>query len=157
MQDSTEKSRVFLDSSVLIAATLSLQGGSFYILTQLARACEFKINDYVLQETTRVLATKFRSQPTVKTNFFLLIGVAAVLVLPNPPPKQVRVLTEILNPADAPILASALLSSSYLITLDNDFLTQDVVAFAQKRSLTILKPSEFIALQRKGWKVRDEG
>ena len=84
MQDSTEKSRVFLDSSVLIAAALSTQGGSFYVLTQLSSVCEFQINDYVLEETTRVLATKFRAKPHLRTGLFLLLGVASVLILENP-------------------------------------------------------------------------
>lgn len=143
-----QKSKVFLDSSILITAVLSSQGGSFYMLTQLNKECEFQINEYILEETMRVLATKFSNHPDLKTNLYLLLGIAAIRVLPNSTLKQIKKLGEIINKEDSPILASALEHGSYLITLDNDFLTKFIIEFSQKRNLKILKPREFIALNR---------
>lgn len=143
-----QKNKVFLDSSILITAVLSSQGGSFYMLTQLNKQYEFQINEYVLEETMRVLATKFNNQPGLKTNLYLLLGIAAINVLPNPTPKQIKKLMKIINKEDSPILASALEHDSFLVTLDNDFFTKITIEFSQKRSLKILKPQEFIALNR---------
>ena len=47
------KNRVFVDSSILIAALLSSRGGSFYILTQLKDEFQFQINDYTLEEIAK--------------------------------------------------------------------------------------------------------
>lgn len=118
------------------------------MLTQLNKEYEFQINEYVLEEITRVLATKFNNQPDLKTNLYLLLGVAAIRVLPNPTPKQIKNLNKVLNKEDAPILASALEHGSFLVTLDNDFFTKSAVELSQKRNLKILKPREFIALNR---------
>lgn len=141
-----EKDKVFLDSSVLIAALLSSQGGSFYILDQLFNIYEFQINEYVLEETMRVLATKFRTKPELKTALFLMIGLARVQILSNTSLKQIKNLEKVLNAEDAPILASAWEHSSYLISLDEDFFARKVVEFIQNKNLLILKPREFIAL-----------
>ncbi len=138
------KNRVFLDSSVLITAVLSSRGGSFYILTQLNNLCEFHINEYVLGEVQRILGSKFSSAPELKTKLFLILGSAGILVFPNPPLKDLRGLTKIINQEDAPILASAVQYSSYLLTLDNDFFQDEVLHFAKQRGLVVMKPQEFI-------------
>lgn len=143
-----QKNKVFLDSSILITAVLSQQGGSFYILTQLNKESEFQINDYVLEETLRVLGTKFANNPDLKTNLYLLLGIAPINILSNPDQKQIKRLSKILNKEDSPILASAFENSSFLVTLDNDFFTKSIIGFSQKANLKILKPREFIALHR---------
>lgn len=142
------RNRVFLDSSVLITAVLSSRGGSFYILTQLKNVCSFQINDYVLEETKRVLDSKFSSTPELKAKLFLIIGSVGIHVFSNPSLRRVRTLARIINKEDAPILASAMKYSSHLLTLDNDFLQREVIYFARQRGLTILKPREFINLFR---------
>jgi len=43
-----------------------------------------------------------------------------------------------------PILASAILKSDYLITLDKDFLESKVKKFAQLKNTEIVRPQEFI-------------
>ncbi len=142
------KDRVFLDSSVLIAATLSSSGGSFYILSQLHKEFVFKINEYVFEETSRVLAHKFFNEPRLKSALLLLLGLSDVSILPNPPTQKSRSLSKIINSKDAPISASALENSNYLLTLDADFLDEDVVVFAKARGLVICNPKEFILLYR---------
>lgn len=77
------KNKVFLDTSILITALLSSRGGSFYILTQFIARFYFQINNYVLEEIMEVLAKKFLSREELKSNLFLLLGLAKVGVLSN--------------------------------------------------------------------------
>ena len=52
------------------------------------------------------------------------------------------------NSLYAPILASAIESSNYFITLDNDFLKEEVVRHVSLSKLSIMKPREFITMHR---------
>jgi len=143
------KANVFLDSSVIIAALLSATGGSFYIIEHCKNDFAFQINQYSLDEIQDILGSKFAGQPELKTQLFLLLGIARVKILPNPSKKQVLEMTKYISENDTPILASALKHSDYLITLDNEFLKPDIVEMAKKKSLTILKPKEFVETHRK--------
>ena len=138
------KNRVFVDSSVFISAVLSSHGGSFYLLTSLKEKFVFQTNEYVLAEIARVLNTKFSTNRELENRMFLLLGIARVNVLFNPPLQKVLSLKKILNVEDTPILASALAHSDYLLTLDNEFFNSRVSNYARKKKLTILKPKEFI-------------
>jgi len=138
------KNRVFVDSSILIAALLSSRGGSFYILTQLKDEFQFQINDYTLEEIFKVLDKKFYSQKKLKNYLFLLLGLAKIEVLSNPPKVLVKRLTKVINKEHASILASALANSNYLLTLDKDFLNEKLRNFARENSILILTPKEFI-------------
>ncbi len=139
-----EENSVFVDSSVLIAAMLSSRGGSFYVLTRLKGRCEFYINEYVLSETMRVLDTKFSSGLDLKGKLFLLMGASGVRVLPNPTAWEVAAYVRVIEKEDAPILASAVQHTQFLLTLDNDFLQTKVTGLAEERGLIILKPRELI-------------
>ncbi len=136
--------KVFLDSSVLIAALLSARGGSFYILTQFRDKFEFQINEYVLEEIIKVLNYKFKGQEGLKSKLFLLLGWARIKILPNSGAKKLRAAEKLIEKGDAPILASALEASSYLLTLDNGFLDEKVISHARAKRLKILKPRGFI-------------
>ena len=137
--------RVFLDSSILITAILSSQGGSFYILTQLKDKFYFQINNYVLEEVFEVLDKKFYSQKELKNYLFLLLGLAKVEILPNSSQSSLKRLFKVINREDAPILASALSNSNYLLTLDKDFLDEKVRDLARKNNVLIFTPKEFIS------------
>ncbi|MEK9153198.1 MAG: hypothetical protein AAB723_01195 [Patescibacteria group bacterium] len=65
------KSRVFVDTSVLITALLSSKGGSFFILHQFKDEVVFQINQYVIDEALRILEEKFSNRPELKNNFFI--------------------------------------------------------------------------------------
>ena len=140
------KPKVFLDSSVLIAAILSPTGGSAYILSNFHSLVSFQINEYVFREVERILKSKFSSRLSLHNSFFLLLGVAGIEVVPNPSKQQVLKAFKWISQNDAPILASALLSSDYLLTLDNEFFGNKVMKLAQqkRRMLLIVKPREFI-------------
>ena len=133
---------------MLIAAVLSSSGGSFYILSKLHIKFELQINRFVLEETMQVLDEKFSARRELKNTLFLLLGSARVRVLPAPSKKEVTMLTKYIEKEDAPILASALRYSSFLITLDNDFLDEKVLKLAKAKGLAIIKPREFIQLTR---------
>ncbi len=139
-----EKSNVFLDTSVLLTAVLSSTGGSFYILNTLGSAFTFYINAYVFEETTRVLTVKLHARQDLANKLFLLIGLTPIRIVPDPSKEQIKTVARIINPKDAPILVSALRHASYFITLDNDFLQESVIRFAEVKGLAILKPKDFI-------------
>mgnify|MGYP001608784086 FL=1 len=135
---------VFLDSSVLIAALLSGQGGSAYVLTQLREKFDFQINEFVLAEVQEILKTKFSHLPSMSIQLFLWMGVNPIIILENPAKKEVIKLAKYISKNDAPILASALLGSDYLLTLDNEFFGEKIIELANNKSLSILKPKELI-------------
>jgi predicted nucleic acid-binding protein len=138
------KHGAFVDSSVIIAALLSPEGGSFHILTQCQDWFTFQINEFVLAETQEILRTKFRDKPSLTTELFLLLGIAGISVLPNPSKRDVMRAAEIISENDAPILASALRSSDYLVTLDNEFFMGAILAEAGRQSLVIAKPGDLL-------------
>lgn len=139
------KNRTFLDTSILITALFSSRGGSFYILSQLKDKFHFQINDYVLEETLEVISKKFPSKKELKSNLFFLIGFSKIEILSNPSKELLNSLNKIINQKDAPILASALENSDYLLTLDKDFLNDEVKNFAkQNKLLLIFTPRQFI-------------
>jgi predicted nucleic acid-binding protein len=135
---------VFVDSSVIIAALLSSEGRSSHILTQYQDLFAFQINEYVLAETQEILRSKFRDRPSLLTELFLLLGISGISVLPNPSKRDVMKAAEVVSQNDAPILASALRSSDYLLTLDNDFFTAPILARAGDKSLAIAKPGDLL-------------
>lgn len=140
------KNKVFLDSSVLITAALSQSGGSFYILNKFKgnNDFEFQINNYVFDEILEILNKKFSSDEKLKSKLFLFIGLVPIRILTDPLKSKTDIAAKFVDKNDAPILASALTHSDYLLTLDNDFLKDSVIKLAQKKNLIILKPKDFI-------------
>ncbi|MBI2099755.1 MAG: putative toxin-antitoxin system toxin component, PIN family [Candidatus Vogelbacteria bacterium] len=139
-----DRSSVFLDTSVLVAALLSDTGGSSYLLTVLKDKFTFHTNGYVLAELEHVLDSKFARQAVLYTKLFLILGVAKVVVWPYPPKPSLIPLKKIISEKDAPILAGALAGSDYLLTLDNEFFNDRVVTYARQRKLEIVKPKDLI-------------
>lgn len=140
------KPKVFVDSSVLIAALLSSAGGSARVLTTFGNHFDFVINDYVLAESLAAINSKFENATQMKLDLLFLLSAAEAKILKDQPRKYVKVVEKMINSEDAPILASALASCSFLLTLDNDFLLQPVINYADERQLQILKPRDLIVL-----------
>ena len=143
-----DRSHVFLDSSVIVAALLSPRGGSYYVLTQLNDRLTFHVNEYVLAEMQDLISVKFKNQPQLLAQFFLLLGLAGVETLGNPSQKTLRSVSSLISKKDAPILAGAMAACDYLVTLGNEFLSLDVMTPAREKGLTILRPGDLIALFR---------
>ncbi|MFB6212386.1 MAG: putative toxin-antitoxin system toxin component, PIN family [Candidatus Magasanikbacteria bacterium] len=140
----TENKKVFIDTSVIIAAILSESGGSFYILTQFHKDYKFLINKFVLDEVEEVVDKKFDGSSEMYENLFLLMSIASIKVLPNPPKKKLDELNNVISKKDRPILSSAINNANYLITLDKEFLNEKVSKFVEDKNLKITRPKEFI-------------
>lgn len=138
------RSKIFLDSSVLITATLSSSGGSFYILNTLQESYTFYVNEYVLDEVTRIFKTKFADKPHLYTYYLLLLGRLHLQVVDDPTQQQLKRWSKVIDVTDTPILVSALKHCEYLLTLDNDFFQPKVLQAIQTYALTILKPQQLI-------------
>lgn len=139
--------KIFVDTSVLIAALLSPTGGSSYVFETYRDRYGFVINEHVLKETLRILADKLDDKLTAE-DFFRLAKSSRLKVVLNPPPSALKPLDTIIERADRPILASALERADYLLTLDNHFFSETVLRYATARGVRIIKPKELIALHR---------
>lgn len=143
------REKVFIDSSVFIAALLSTRGGSFFILNDLRNEYQLIANEYVTDGVFRILDSKFSKRRALRYLFHLLIGLAEIKIVSNPSKGIVDRVSGVINKEDAPILAAAISElSNYLVTLDNDFLENNVVDFADTKRLNILKPGTFINIHR---------
>ncbi|PJB99273.1 MAG: hypothetical protein CO077_02570 [Candidatus Nealsonbacteria bacterium CG_4_9_14_0_8_um_filter_35_12] len=138
--------KIFLDSSVIIAAILSSTGGSFRLIREsFFNNYNLLISDYVLDECIRILNKKYPTKANILTLFLTNFNFK---ILRDPPEKEIENLIEIINFRDTPILAAALkYKSNYLATLDKkDFLNPKVLEFAKKKKLAIITPKEFLEI-----------
>ena len=140
------KPAVLLDTSIFITALLSTKGGSFYILNTFRDRVDFQTSEYVFAEIDEVLKHKFFGRIDMRTKLFLILGTTNVAVLPNRPKREVMQLKKYISEKDAPILASALKESYYLLTLDNEFFNDKIMRLASNKRLSILKPKDFIEI-----------
>ena len=85
----------------------------------------------------------------MQSQLFLILGTSKISILPNPSKQEERRTAKLISKIDAPILAGALKHSDYLITLDNEFLKPEIQNLANKKSLSISRPKEFIEKFRK--------
>lgn len=99
-----------------------------------------------MEEIKEVLQSKFTHRTELRTKLFLILGIADVNILPNPPKQDLTKLKKYISQKDAPILASALRHSDYLLTLDNEFFKENITRLAAKKNLVILKPKGFIEI-----------
>lgn len=91
---------------------------------------------------------KFSSRVHFINHFLFWVGANPIKVIENLPKKEVLKLARFISANDAPILASALNYSDYLLTLDNEFFNENITALAEKESLIIVKPEELIETLR---------
>ncbi|MEK7117713.1 MAG: PIN domain-containing protein [Patescibacteria group bacterium] len=138
------KNKVFLDSSVIISSLLSTQGGSFYVVNTLNKDFVLQTSRYALKEIDRAVQTKFENQPQLLLGLALFLETSNLSILKDPTSKEKDICSKYISVKDAPILVSAIKHSDYLLTLDNEFFNEKVLTFANRKSLIILKPKEFI-------------
>jgi len=140
--------RVFLDTSVLIAGTVSRTGASAALL-DLGEAEEILIvvSQQVLVEADRVFLAKF---PELIPRFRDYIHNLAPLLVDDPPSSAVQEAVRVIHPDDAPILAAAKLHPlDFLVTLDaRHFKTPQAKAFLPT---PIVTPAEFLDAFRAFW------
>lgn len=111
-------SRIFLDSSVVMAGILRDEGGSGALLyaIELGLLNGF-ISQQVIDEVSRNLENK-GAKGSVKA-FQRFLAASRIETLPNPSRSQINRATMYIHPKDAPILATCLNAKiDYLVTLD---------------------------------------
>jgi len=142
--------RVFLDTSVLIAGTVSRTGASAALL-DLGEAEEILIvvSQQVLVEADRVFLAKF---PELIARFRDYIHNLTPLLVDDPPPSAVQEAARAIHPDHAPILAAANLHPlDFLVTLDaRHFRTPRAKAFLP---IPIVTPAEFLDAFRAFWEA----
>ena len=135
--------RLFIDASVWIAAAGSSSGGSAKLLSLcMAGYASAVCSRLVLREAERNIRTKLSSDSLL--SFFQTIG-KLKLALVNPPSEsEVMRMSQIIDPRDAHVLASALAARvDALLTLDRKhFFTQAVLQGGLP--FKIMTPGDFI-------------
>jgi len=136
------KPRVFLDSSALIAGSVSRSGAAHAILT-LANAdlLTVVISEQVKVECERNLEAK---APRAVQTYRRVLAAIKPEVRPDPTREQVETAQAIIGPKDAPILAAAMTADmDYLVTLDHKHFLDDP-GVAQKSGLRLGTPGDFL-------------
>jgi len=137
-----------VDSCVIIAAMLSPTGGSSLILTTFdQKQFLFETNEYAMTEMKNSFSKKFKD-PQLVDQLHLLIGVSQISVIPNPDIAFIKRMERYVPKSDATIMASAIIHSDYLLTLDNGFFSDAAIALADRQKVRVLKPKDFIELFR---------
>lgn len=113
----TAKPKIFLDSSVLIAAFLSPSGGSFRLLEACHnQALECITNLYVFKEIHEVVKCKY---PTKVSDLNGFVVWSKIAIMPDPKEKTSKKFSKLIVDKDIPILAGAYANKAhFLITLD---------------------------------------
>ena len=126
--------KVVLDSSVLIAASISRAGVCAELLEDVLTQHELIISDYIAQELGRKLRDQFNfPKSEVRQLRRFLVRMATTVVPSDLPAKVCR------DPSDIPVLGTAAAAgASVLVTMDKDLL-----ALGEFQSIAIIKPGEF--------------
>lgn len=140
--------KVFLDSSVIIAALLSPEGGSAQIF-EFCEAGVLKgyISKDVKKECEEVIKRKF---PEAETDFKKLLKIVHLKLMKNVKPTFLRnAKSWISHPKDSKILAAAKQAEvNYLLTLDIKHFIKDPHV-SEKANIKILTPGDFLKIFRK--------
>ncbi len=126
--------KLVLDSSVLIAASISRAGVCAELLEDVLTHHELVLSDFIVEEVSRKLREKFEFPKTEITELCRFFKVTATVVEPaeiNP--------TVCREPQDVAVLGTAVAAKAdLLITVDKDLLTLNSF-----QGIGIVKPGEF--------------
>jgi uncharacterized protein len=126
--------KVVLDSSVLIAASISRAGVCAELLEDVLTHHELIISDFIAEELSRKLRDKFNFPENEVRQLRRLLGRMAIAVAPADLPANVCRDSE-----DVPVLGTAVAAgASVLVTVDKDLL-----ALGEFQGIAIIKPGEF--------------
>ena len=126
--------KVVLDSSVLIAASISRAGVCADVLEDLLTHHELVNSDFIADERSRNLRDKFKFPENEIRQLRRFLSKAATTVVPLELPNDAC-----RDPADIPVLGTAVAgSAALLITVDKDLL-----AVGKYRGIDIIKPGDF--------------
>ena len=126
--------KVVLDSSVLIAASISRAGVCAELLEDVLTHHELVISDFIAEELTRKLRDKFNFPESDVRKLRRLLARMASTVAPTDLPANVCSDSE-----DVPVLGTSVAAgASVLVTADKDLL-----ALGKFQGITIIKPGDF--------------
>ena len=126
--------RIVLDSSVLIAASISRAGVCAELLGDLLTHHELVISDFILGEVTRKLREKFKFPDADVNQLRRFLAQTAIHVYPASLPADAC-----RDPTDVPVLGTAVAGEAHLlITVDKDLL-----AIGKYAGTAIIKPGQF--------------
>jgi len=134
---------VFLDASVLVAASRSLTGGSALVLEVCSgRRFRGALTNRVLLEARKNISLKFGEEELVR--LYRLLAALDPEMVPAPPLERIRACGGLIAEKDAHVLAGALeCKAGYLVTLDRrHFLTPALLAADLPTRL--LTPGDFL-------------
>ena len=126
--------KVVVDSSVLIAASISRAGVCAELLEDVLTHHELVMSDFIAAELERKLTDKFKfPEREVRQLRRFLARMAATVEPADLPPGVCR------NPGDVPVLGTAVAAgASILVTVDKDLL-----ALGEFQGIAVIRPGEF--------------
>jgi predicted nucleic acid-binding protein len=139
----TARTLVFLDASVLVAASHSPSGGSA-VSIEVCQGRRFRavVTSLVLLEARTNIAKKFGAEELVR--FYQQLAAMQPEIVPAPPVKQVAECALLTTEKDAHVLAAALACrASYLLTLDKRHLLTPALQ-AAGLPLGVMTPGDFL-------------
>ena len=147
-----DRVRVFGDSSVLFAASLSATGHARdVILAALRQELAFFLSDFVLEETERNLGKKAPAALPAFAAFRQLLAGHIV----KPTKTQVLRAAAVVELKDAPIVAGALRARArYLATYDRRHLLSRKVEIAAAFGIVVATPDEILTAVQQGGESR---
>jgi len=135
--------KVFLDASVLVAASASVNGASAYIL-HLARQRKIQafVSEDALSEAVKNVNLKLDDAGKQRLKTYLIK--AKLRLIANPEAEAIALCEKFIHFKDAPILAAALSAKAdILLSLDKKhFFTKLVADFA--KAMKIFTPGDFL-------------
>ena len=141
MEKNSKAKIVFLDASMIMAAILSREGGSFRILNEAAlHNITLVTSQYAYHETEQALQGKYQYALVELYHLSPLFTLLA-----NPPAHAVKKVITFIDYKDAPILAGAIYHKAHsLITLDRKHFIENLVLKERIKSPEIMTPGNFI-------------
>ena len=139
--------RVFVDSSVLIAAAISPRGAGRELLHQgFAGRCQLSISSLVLTETERSLTDK---APAALPNF-AIFRASLLTTLVNPSRPAFLRVARVVVAKDAPIVAAAVRArAAYLATYDRKDLLNHRQVIQERFGVIAAAPDEILGVLRR--------
>jgi predicted nucleic acid-binding protein len=144
---SDQPPKVFIDSSVLLAAAVSPSGGARELLIQAFAEGKFRLSlsPLVLEETGRNLAQK---SPDALPYYRVLEQFLTAAQV-HPSEQLVRQVAEHIELKDAPIVAGAIAAQArFLATHDQKHLLKHKELIRARFDVTVATPGEILALRR---------
>ncbi len=138
--------KIFIDSSVLIAAAISPKGSAREIINQgFAKSLDLYISDVVLEETERNL--KLKAPHTLED--FYNFKETFVSKIVAPPRQLILKVAEVVNIKDAPIVAAAMQAKADgLASYDRKHLLQHKEEIEKNFKVKVGTPDEFLKSRR---------